>query len=45
MTMQNQRTAKTPSDVDMSLEAVDQRLRDVAQRYRLGISPSARLTM
>lgn len=36
--MQDQRTASIPSKVDMSPQAVDQRLRDVAQLYRLGVS-------
>ncbi|HPM79447.1 MAG TPA: hypothetical protein PLF81_02045 [Candidatus Anammoximicrobium sp.] len=36
--MQDQRTGKTRSEVDMSPEAVDQRLRDVAQLYRLGVA-------
>lgn len=36
--MQDQRAAKTRSEVDMSPEAVDRRLRDVAQLYELGIS-------
>ena len=36
--MQDQPTAKIRSEVDMSPEAVDQRLRDVAQLYKLGVS-------
>jgi len=38
MMMQDQRTAKIRSKVDMSPEAVDQRRREGAQLYKLGIS-------
>ena len=38
MMMQDQLTAKIRSKVDMSPDAVDQRLRDVAQLYKLGVS-------
>jgi hypothetical protein len=36
--MQEERTGKVPNHVDMSPTAVGQRLRDVAQLYRLGVS-------
>ena len=36
--MQEERTGKVPNHVDMSPAAVGQRLRDVAQLYRLGVS-------
>ena len=36
--MQEERTGTVPNHVDMSPAAVGQRLRDVAQLYRLGIS-------